>query len=212
MNRLSLLHLRLITHVGSLIPLALLIWDYFNNSLGFDPIREVTFRTGKTAIIILMLSLACTPVSIVFGYNKVITLRKPLGLYAFLYVFLHFLTFIALDYGLKFDLIWEATIEKRYALVGFLAFLILSALATTSNKQAIKKLGKRWKQLHRLVYGAGVLAVVHYIWLVKNDYGEPIIFATILTILLVVRVPPIRKAIQGYRRQLKGSKRAVAEA
>lgn len=153
MKHLSLLHLRIITHVGSLIPLALLIWGYFSGDLGFDPIRESTFRTGKAGIILLMLSLACTPINIIFGNNKVVALRKPLGLYAFMYAGIHFLIFIGLDYGFDLQLIWEATFEKRYALVGFSAFVILLALALTSYKQAIKALGKRWKLLHRLVYG-----------------------------------------------------------
>jgi len=207
MNRIKTQHLRLITHIGALFPLAWLLWDLFQGNLGFDPIREATFRTGKPALILLWLSLSCTPINIIFGYNKVLALRKPLGNYAFMYVAIHFLIFIGVDYGFNWTLLPEAIFEKPYALVGFSAFLILSALAATSNRWAIKQLKKRWKQLHRLVYLAGVLAALHYIWLVKQAYQEPVIYTTILVFLLAVRIPRIRKAIVSYRNQIRASRR-----
>lgn len=207
----KLLALRIITHVGALLPLLILIWEWWswNYLYWADPIREVTLRTGKTAIILLVLSLACTPLNIVFGWSQLVALRKPLGLYSFLYVSLHLLVFVYLDYGLELSLISEAILEKRYALVGFIAFLILLALAATSTKWAMKKLGKRWKTLHKGAYLAAILAVVHYFWLVKNAYAQPILFATILAILFAIRWQPIKAKLSEWR---KARKRKVSSA
>lgn len=192
--------LRIITHAGALIPLALLLWDYWFWTFGPDPIREITLRTGKAALVLLVLSLACTPLSVWLGWKIVVPLRKPLGLYAFLYVTLHLLTFVWLDYGWNFALLPEAIFEKRYALAGFAAFLLLVPLAATSTKWAMRKLGRRWKQLHKLVYAAVFLALVHYFWLVKNVYTQPLIFAAIVAVLLLTRVPPIRRRITAWRK------------
>ncbi len=195
--------LKIATHIGSLLPLALLIWAYWQNQLTVNPIQEITFRTGKTAINLLVLSLAVTPVYIVFGFRQVIPLRKLLGLYAFLYVGLHFLVFVWLDYGLDLQLIWEAIFEKRYALVGFAAFLILIPLAITSTKGWMKRLGKNWKRLHRFVYLVALLAVVHYIWLVKSDIREPLIYGGVVITLLVLRLPWVRRKIVNARSRIK---------
>ena len=204
--------LKIVTHIGSLLPLALLIWAYWQNQLTVNPIQEITFRTGKTAVNLLVLSLAVTPVYIVFGFRQVIPLRKLLGLYAFLYVGLHFLVFVWLDYGLDLQLIWEAIFEKRYALVGFAGFLILIPLAITSTKGWMKRLGKNWKRLHRFVYLVALLAVVHYIWLVKSDIREPLIYGGVVITLLVLRLPPVRRKIVNARSKIKQARKArVAE-
>ena len=195
---------KLITHIGALLPLALLIWDYNQGQLGADPIREITLRTGKTAITLLVLSLAITPFKIWFGWKQLHPLRKLLGLYAFLYVVLHLLIFVGLDYGLDLELISEAIFEKPYALVGLSAFLILLPLAATSTRWAMRKMGKNWTRLHRWVYLAGVLAVLHYILLVKNAYTSPFLYGTILALLLLTRVKPVKQAILRYRRKLEG--------
>lgn len=201
-KRIQLRLLRIITHAGALIPLALLLWDYWFWTFGPDPIREITLRTGKAALVLLVLSLACTPLRIWLGWNIVVPLRKPLGLYAFLYMCLHFLTFIWLDYGLDLALLREAIFEKRYALVGFIAFLLLIPLAATSTKWAMRKLGKNWKRLHKLVYIVIGLTLVHYFWLVKNVYTQPLIFAGIAGVLLLTRVPPIRQQVTRWRKKL----------
>jgi sulfoxide reductase heme-binding subunit YedZ len=212
MNRLS--HktqqriLKLLTHIGALIPLALLIWDYNLEQFGADPIREVTLRTGKAAITLLMLSLAITPLKIWFGWKQLHPLRKLLGLYAALYVGLHLLIFVWIDYGLDLALIYEALFEKRYALVGLGAFLILLPLAATSTRWAMRKMGKNWTRLHRWVYVAGILAVLHYILLVKNAYTSPLLYAAVLTILLLTRVKPVKQAILRFRRKLENIRRS----
>jgi methionine sulfoxide reductase heme-binding subunit len=194
--------LRIVTHAGALIPLALLIWDYSQDHLTANPIQNITFRTGKTALVLLILSLACTPISTLFEFKQTLALRRTLGLYAFTYASLHFLTFIGLDYGFDPGLIQEAIFKKRYALVGFAAFLTLLPLAVTSTRGWMKRLGKRWKRLHRLVYLAGLLAVVHFVWLVKSDVREPLAYGAVVVLLLVARLTKVRMALRSMRGRL----------
>ncbi|MBI3177329.1 MAG: sulfoxide reductase heme-binding subunit YedZ [Chloroflexi bacterium] len=199
-------------HIGSLIPLALLIWDYFNDHLTANPIQAVTFRTGKTALVLLVLALACTPLNTLFGFREALKVRRALGLYAFFYVCLHFLTFIWLDYGLDLGLIFDAVAKKRYALVGFTAFILLLPLAITSTKGWQKRLGKNWKVLHRLVYVAAPLVVVHYVWLVKADIRQPLVFGAVVLLLLLARVPLFKGAVGSWRsRWLERWRREKAE-
>ena len=195
--------LKLAVHIGALIPLALIIWDYTQGNLSADPIREITLRTGKTAIVLLMLSLAVTPAHIWFGWRQIIPLRRLLGLYAFLYVALHLTVFLWLDYMLDLQLIIEALFAKRYALIGLAAFLILLPLALTSTRASMRRLGKKWKTLHKWVYVAGVLAVLHYLFLVKNAYTEPLIFAALLAFLLLTRVKPVKLMILRWRQNVE---------
>ncbi|MFN8455626.1 MAG: protein-methionine-sulfoxide reductase heme-binding subunit MsrQ [Anaerolineae bacterium] len=195
------------THLGALFPLAWLLWDYFTDGLTVNPIQDITFRTGKPALILLVLSLACTPVNILFGWRSVLPLRKPLGLYGVMYVSLHFLTFVGLDYGFDWGLLYGAIFEKRYALVGFAAFLILLPLALTSTQGWMRRLGKNWKRLHRWVYLAGLLAVVHYVWLVKSDIREPLVYGAIVAALLLLRLPFIRKPITTWRNRFTRKER-----
>ena len=186
-------------HVLALAPLALLIWNGLNHNLTANPIQAITFRTGKLALLLLVLSLACTPLNTAFGVRMALKWRRPLGLYAFMYAALHFLTFTVLDYGLDPVLLREAIFEKRYALIGFTAFLLLIPLAITSTRGWMKRLGKRWKRLHQLVYVAGLLVIVHYVWLVKADRREPLLWGAAIAILLAFRLPPVRRAIVKLR-------------
>ncbi len=199
------------THLGSLFPAAWLLWDYVMNNLSVNPIQDITFRTGKPALILLILSLAVTPASSILGLRQVIPARKWLGLYAFFYALGHFLVFIWLDYGLNWGLLTEAIFEKRYALVGFMALLILLPLALTSTKGWMKRLGKRWKSLHRWVYVAGILAVIHYVWLVKSDIREPLAWGALLGILLLLRIPLIRKQANTLRTRLSRQSQPAAK-
>ncbi len=186
-------------HLAALAPLALLIWDGLHDQLTANPIQALTLRTGKTALILLVLSLACTPLSSVFGIRQAVKWRRPLGLYAFLYAGLHFLIFAVLDYGLDLFLLREAIFEKRYALVGFAAFLILIPLAITSTRGWMKRLGKRWKRLHQAVYVAGLLVIIHYVWLVKADRREPLLWGAAVGLLLLLRIPAVRRWIAQIR-------------
>ena len=194
--------LRIAAHGASLLPLILLLWDGARDQLTVNPIAEITQRTGKTALILLVLSLASTPLNTLFGFKQALPLRRPLGLYAFFYVCLHLLTFVWIDYGLDFGLIRDAIVEKRFVLAGFSAFLLLLPLALTSTKGAMRRLGKRWKWLHRLVYLAAPLAVIHYVWLVKADYREPLLYGLAVAALLLLRLPPIRRALTNMRQRL----------
>jgi len=183
------------THIGSLLPLAWLIWCFFRDQLTANPIQYITFRTGKAALVLLVLSLACTPVSSIFGLRQVVGMRRALGLYAFTYASLHFLTFVGLDYQFDPSLLLEAVFKKRYALVGFAAFLVLLPLAVTSTKGWMRKLGRSWKRLHRFVYLAGILVVIHFVWLVKSDIREPLAYGAVVLLLLLLRLARVRKAL-----------------
>lgn len=189
--------IQIITHIGAWIPLAVGIWDLWQGNLGPDIIREATLRTGKTALILLLLSLACTPINYIFKYRPALKLRRPLGLYSFMYASIHFSIFIGVDYFFDFSLIQDALLEKRYAIVGLTTGLILLTLAITSTKGWQRRLKKNWKRLHTLAYLAGILAVVHYIWLVKQGVFQPWIFAGIVALLLGLRIKPIKKWAMG---------------
>lgn len=191
-----------LVHAGALLPLAWTVWQYTQGLFLVDPVREITTRTGRTALILLISSLACTPLATLFGLRQVMRVRRALGLYAFLYVSLHFATFVWLDYGFDLALLRQAIFDQRYVVVGFAAGLILLVLAATSTQGWQKRLGKNWKRLQRLVYLAGILAIVHFAWLVK-DLREPLRFAAILAALLLLRLPPVRRAVSNARHRLK---------
>ncbi|MBU0702807.1 MAG: sulfoxide reductase heme-binding subunit YedZ [Chloroflexi bacterium] len=194
--------LQILTHVASLLPLTVLAWDYAWNRLSVDPIREITLRTGRYALTLLLLSLACTPLHVLFGFKQVMRVRRPLGLYAFLYAGLHMLTFVGLDYGFDLPLVAQAILERRFVQVGLLAFLILLPLAITSTRGWVRQLGRNWKRLHRLVYLAALLAVVHFVWVVKAGNPRPLPYGVALALLLVVRVPGVRAAVGNFRARL----------
>lgn len=212
--RLPTLHFtkfQLAVHALAWLPLLVLIWDALNNNLTANPIQTITFRTGKFALLFLTLSLAVTPLHTLTGWQPLTRARRPLGVYAFLYAGLHFLTFIGLDYGFQFQWIIPEIAEKPYILVGLSALLILLPLALTSTKGWQRRLKKNWKRLHRLAYAAGVLVIVHYIWLVKNHQGEPWMWGAAVIVLLAMRVPIVKRAIINGRHQLR-QKRLTSRA
>ncbi|MFC2014513.1 sulfite oxidase heme-binding subunit YedZ [Chloroflexota bacterium] len=194
---------RLVAHTAALLPLAFLIWDFTQDRLTVNPIQAIQLRTGKYALVLLVITLAATPVSRLFSSRQVLALRRPLGLYAFLYTSLHLLNFLVLDYRFDFFLIKEDLFEKRFAIAGFIAFLCLLPLAITSTRGWIVRLGKRWKNLHRLIYPAAVLAVVHFGWQVKADIREPLGYGVIVLLLLLVRLPVIKSLLIGFRDRLR---------
>jgi sulfoxide reductase heme-binding subunit YedZ len=183
---------RHLVHPLSLVPLLWLIWDGFTGRLSVNPIQDLTLRTGEAALILLVACLACTPLNLFTGWKWPLGLRKPLGLYSFFYVVLHLLIFVALDYGLDLALIGAAVVEKRYVLAGFAAFLLLLPLALTSTRGAQRRLKRNWKTLHRLIYPAAILAVLHFLWLSKV-WREPAIYLIIVLVLLAVRLPAVRR-------------------
>ena len=184
-----------LVHPLALAPLAVGVWDLTAGRLSVNPIQDITHRSGYSALVLLVLSLFCTPLSGLFGQKWALKLRRPLGLYAFLYAAIHMLIFVGLDYGFDAALIWRELAEKRYVLAGAAALLLLTPLAITSTKGWQRRLGKRWKRLHRLVYLAAPLAVVHFVWLVKSDVREPLLFGAAVALALALRLTAVRTPI-----------------
>lgn len=197
---------RILVHVVGISLVGLLVWDGINGNLTINPIQALTQRTGRYALYFLLASLACTPMNTVFGMRGFIKIRRTLGLYAFFFASIHFILFVGVDYQLDFSLIWKEAVSKFYVQVGFVAFVLLSVLAITSFRWWMKLLGKNWKRLHKLIYLIGLLIIVHYFWVVKGDLFQfsgdiirPLIFGSILLVLLLLRLPVIRRTISGFR-------------
>jgi len=185
--------LRRTAHVGALIPAAVMVRDYFTNNLTFNPIQELTQRTGDTAVILLVLSLAITPVMSLTKFRALAPSRRPLGVYAFLYALAHVTIFVAVDYSLDWGQVFSTIIEKRFTIIGALTFLLMVPLALTSTTGWQKRMGKKWKSLHKLAYVIAPLAVIHYAWALKADIFLPLLFGSIILILLTLRFPFIKK-------------------
>ena len=191
--------LQLCVHMGGWLPMGLLLFDWVNHHLTANPIQAVEQRTGLYALTFLLLSLACTPISSLFGWKELIQRRKALGIYAFMYATIHLLTFVGLDYGFNFFSIFKDVGSKSYILIGLLAFILLLPLALTSFKSMMKRLGKNWKKLHKMVYFIAPLVILHFLLSVKGNIGrlqgniqQPIIYGLIVTLLLVLRIPQIK--------------------
>ncbi len=174
--------------LACLIPALLLVRDAFTGGLGVNPIEEITHRTGDWALRFLLVTLAVTPVRRLAGWNALIRFRRMLGLFAFFYATLHFSTYVVFDHFFDLLLIIDDVAERKYVTAGFVGFVLLIPLAVTSTRGWIRRLGKRWATLHRLVYASAVAGVVHFLWLVKIDIGEPLVYAGILAILLGARL------------------------
>ena len=157
--------------------------------LGPNPIAEAENRLGFWTLTLLLLTLAPTPIQIVAGWKWPLRLRRLLGLETFLYVCLHFGLYLTIDKGLDLGEIWKDIAKRKFITVGFAAFVLLVPLAITSTDGMVRRLGFRaWKRLHRLIYAAAILGVVHFAWRVKSDLRQPLIFAASLAILLAIRV------------------------
>jgi sulfoxide reductase heme-binding subunit YedZ len=202
MERIRYSGIQILVHVGSILPALWLIRDYLTGSLTANPIQAITLRTGKTALILLVLTLSATPLHTLFGLRWALKARRKLGLYTFLYATIHFMVFVGLDYGFNWRLLREAIFEKPFALLGFGVFLIMAPLAITSTRGWMKRLGKNWKRLHRLVYPAALLAVLHYGMSVKADIRVPLIYGGIVLLLLAMRNSAIKRAWPNFRRRL----------
>lgn len=176
-----------IVFVFCLVPLVWLLWLTLHNGLGANPIEKITHYTGEWALRFLWLTLAITPLRKLFGWSVLVRFRRMLGLYTFFYACLHFLTYLVLDQFFDFGEIAADILKRPYITVGFAALVLLVPLAVTSTNKMIKRLGRRWKQLHQLVYVVAVLAVLHFLWLVKADTFEPLVYAVLLLALFSVR-------------------------
>ena len=186
--------LKAVLFLGALAPFLVLLFDAFTDGLGADPVKSITHRTGWWTITLLLVTLSVTPIRRVTGLNRLIQQRRMLGLFAFFYATLHFLTYVVLDQTLDLSYVGEDIAKRPYITVGFTAWLLLIPLAVTSTKGWIRRLGKRWTRLHRLIYLVAVLGTIHFYWQVKKDVREPLIFAGILLVLLAFRLIPRRSA------------------
>lgn len=187
----------ILVHIACLLPIPWLILDAWQGNLTADPIRASILRTGKIALELLVLSLACTPLNSIFGFKPALRVRRALGDYSFLYTSLHFVIFVSLDYGFDVQLVMNELI-RPYALVGLIAGLLLIPLAITSFSPWPKRLGKNWKRLHNLVYVINLLAALHFILVVKQGVTEPYLWMILIIFLLVLRLPPVRHFLSGF--------------
>ena len=189
-----------VAHLLALAPLAWLVADVWLDRLGADPIAELTHATGLWALRFLLAALAITPLRRVTGWSVLAGFRRLVGLYAFFYASVHLSIYLVLDLGGYWAQILDDIVKRPYITVGFAAWCGLLLMAITSTRGMMRRLGRRWSQLHRIVYGIGVLAVLHFVWLVKADVREPAIYGAILALLLVLRLPPVARRIERRRR------------
>jgi methionine sulfoxide reductase heme-binding subunit len=173
---------------AALVPAAALVYRFFTNDLTANPGDYITDQTGSWALALLVISLAVTPLRRITGWNDLIRLRRMLGLFAFFYATLHMLTWVVFIHYFDTTFMIEDVVERPFITIGMATFLILLALAVTSNRFAIRRLGRKWQTLHRLVYVAAAGAIIHFWWLVKADISEPRLWALAVAALLGFRV------------------------
>lgn len=184
--------------IASLIPLAWLlcgVFGWLDQSLGADPVKKLEHFCGKTALNFLMLTLLVSPLRNLTGWTQLLRLRRMLGLFAFFYVVLHFAVYVVLDQELNLHSVLADVVKRPYITIGFAALLMLIPLAVTSTNRMMRRLGRRWQQLHRLIYVIAVLGVWHYYWQVKRDVREPLIYVGILAVLLGYRYLRSRRRV-----------------
>ncbi len=184
---------------SALTPAAWLVWRATHGELGANPIEEVLHRTGWWGLVLLTSTLAITPVRRLTGWHSIVSYGRLVGLFAFFYLTLHFSTYLLLDQWLAWEYILEDIAERPFITVGFAAWLLLLALAITSTRGWIRRLGVRWQRLHRLIYLASALGVLHFYWNVKADTREPLIFAAAIGLLLLTRLPAVRRLVSRAR-------------
>jgi sulfoxide reductase heme-binding subunit YedZ len=171
-----------------LVPFAQLAYNAYIGDLGVNPIDFITRFTGSWALIFLIGTLAVTPARRLTGWNDLFKLRRMLGLFAFAYASAHFATFLVLDHFFDWQAIGKDIVKRPYVTAGFTAFVIMLPLALTSTAGMIRRLGKRWQKLHRLIYVAAAAGVIHFYWLVKADIRRPAQYGFVLALLLIYRI------------------------
>lgn len=187
MARTPLAYLRPVVFVLCLLPASSLVWGAFAGSLGANPIEAITHGTGEWALRLLLLTLSLTPAARLTGRTWLMGLRRMLGLFAFFYAGLHLVTYLWLDQFFMWGEILADIIERPFITLGMGAFMLMVPLAATSTRAMMRRLGRRWKTLHRLVYVSAALAVLHFLWLVKADLQRPLFYAVMLGLLLGFR-------------------------
>jgi sulfoxide reductase heme-binding subunit YedZ len=181
--------------------MAWLVWDAFNDGLSPNPIDDITDRTGDWTLRFVLITLGITPLRRITGWNSLIRFRRMLGLFAFFHGLLHFTTYVWLDHYFDFRRMVEDVMTRPYITVGFTGFVLMIPLAITSTKKWIGRIGgKRWQQLHRLIYLTAIAGVVHYTWLVKLDTQRPLAYGAVLALLLLFRAWDARVSRREKRR------------
>src|SRR4051794_13239850 len=180
--------LKPLVFMGSLVPAIYLIYLGLTNDLGVNPAETLQLETGTWALRFLLATLAITPLRRATGWNRLIQYRRMLGLFTFFYAFAHFLTYLILDQSFAFDQMAADVYKRPFITTGFVAFVCMIPLAVTSTKGWIRRLGRRWQSLHRLIYVSAVFAAIHYIWKVKIPLGPPVYYAMGIAVLLGFRV------------------------
>ena len=180
-------YLKVVIFTLSLVPIFYIIYQILTNQLGPEPIKDITHHTGKSTLYFIVITLAMTPLKKITKLNIWINYRRMFGLFIFFYASVHLMTYVGLDYRFDLASIGDDIIKKKYIFIGFSAWLLLIPLAITSNKRMIKILKDKWKKLHRLIYLISLFGTIHYLWLVKRDLTEPLIFLTVILILLALR-------------------------
>ena len=181
--------------LACLLPFGLVVGDAFNvtGSLGANPVEEILDRFGNWGLRLIVITLAVTPLRRLTGWNWLSRFRRMLGLFTFFYVFMHFLTWLVLDQGVLMSAILEDIVKRPFITIGFVALLLLIALAATSTNGMRRRLGRRWQQLHYAVYPIAILGVWHYWWQVKKDVTEPLVYAVIVGALLLARIIAVKR-------------------
>ena len=183
-----MVYLKAIIFLACLVPVGQLAYGAYIGDLGVNPIETLTHSTGSWALFILLASLSVTPLRRLTGWNNLIKLRRMLGLFAFSYAVLHFSVYLVLDHFFDWQAIGKDIVKRPYVTAGFTALMLMLPLALTSTAAMIRRLGKRWQQLHRLVYVAAILGVIHFYWLVKSDITRPAQYGIVLAVLLAFRL------------------------
>ena len=172
----------------ALIPFIWLLLKVFQNDLGPDPAQALSIETGEWTLRFLLLTLAITPFRQIFRVAEIARLRRMVGLFAFFYASIHFLSWMAFILGFRWLAIAEELVERPYITVGFLAYVILFLLGVTSTNSMVRRLGKNWKRLHKFIYAASILAIVHLWWILRTDVTEAVIYGVLLATLLGYRI------------------------
>jgi len=172
----------------SSIPFIIIIAKIFLDQLGPEPIKEITHHTGEWTLLFLVFTLSMSPLKRFTNLNIWISIRRMLGLFAFFYASLHMFTYVGLDYQFDLSAISKDILTKKFIFVGFAAWFLMIPLVLTSSKKMMSVLRKNWKKLHRLIYLISILGVIHFLWLVKKDLTEPLIYLLIIIILLILRI------------------------
>jgi methionine sulfoxide reductase heme-binding subunit len=209
-KRIPFTPLQVAMHLYAWSAMVMMIFDLFTHHLTANPIQQLELRTGRHAIALLILSLVCTPLYTLFGWREPLKRSRALGLYALMYASVHVIIFMDLDYGLAWSLLIQTVVQKSYILFGMTTFLLLLPLAITSFDIWKVRLGKNWKRLHRVVYFTAPIACLHYALAVKGDIfhlsgdiNQPLMYAALILVLLLLRVPFIRKFFASLRNRIR---------